>query len=62
MHYHPTDNQYTTLDQDGMLLIDSGGQYMDGTTDITRTFVLGHITDMQKKHFTICLLYTSRCV
>ena len=51
MHYHPTENQYTTLDQDGMLLIDSGGQYMDGTTDITRTFVLGHITDMQKKHF-----------
>ena len=55
MHYHPTENQYTTLDQDGMLLIDSGGQYMDGTTDITRTFVLGHITDMQKKHFTIVL-------
>lgn len=55
MHYHPTENQYTTLDQDGMLLIDSGGQYMDGTTDITRTFVLGHITDMQKKHFTMVL-------
>ena len=55
MHYHPTENQYTTIDQDGMLLIDSGGQYMDGTTDITRTFVLGHITDMQKKHFTMVL-------
>ena len=55
MHYHPTENQYTTLDQDGMLLLDSGGQYMDGTTDITRTFVLGHITDMQKKHFTMVL-------
>lgn len=55
MHYHPTEHQYTTIDQDGMLLIDSGGQYMDGTTDITRTFVLGHITDMQKKHFTMVL-------
>ena len=55
MHYHPTENQYTTIDQDGMLLIDSGGQYMDGTTDITRTFVLGHITDIQKKHFTMVL-------
>mgnify|MGYP002801583837 FL=1 len=55
MHYHPTSTQFTKIDQDGMLLIDSGGQYMDGTTDITRTFVLGHITDMQKKHFTMVL-------
>ncbi len=55
MHYHPTTQQFSSIDQDGMLLIDSGGQYMDGTTDITRTFVLGHITDIQKKHFTMVL-------
>lgn len=55
MHYHPTSTQFTKIDQDGMLLIDSGGQYMDGTTDITRTFVLGQITDIQKKHFTMVL-------
>lgn len=55
MHYHPTKEQYSPIDQDGMLLIDSGGQYMDGTTDITRTFVLGQITPIQKKHFTMVL-------
>ncbi|MFR5786286.1 MAG: M24 family metallopeptidase [Christensenellales bacterium] len=35
-----------------LLLIDSGGQYLEGTTDITRTFALGPVTDEQKKHFT----------
>lgn len=36
-----------------MLLVDSGGHYDTGTTDITRTFVLGPISDIQKKHFTM---------
>ena len=38
-----------------MLLVDSGGQYFDGTTDITRTFVLGSITEEEKKWFTLAL-------
>ena len=38
-----------------LLLIDSGGQYLEGTTDITRTFALGPVTDEQKKHFTAVL-------
>lgn len=37
----------------GVLLVDSGGQYYEGTTDITRTFVLGEISGEEKKHFTL---------
>ena len=54
MHYHPGAVD-VPLKQEGMLLVDSGGQYMDGTTDITRTFVLGPITDEAKKWFTKAL-------
>lgn len=53
MHYFPELNNSTI--SDGLLLIDSGGQYLEGTTDITRTFVLGSISDIQKKHFTAVL-------
>ena len=53
MHYSATpENQYS-VDKEGMLLIDSGGQYLDGTTDITRTFVLGELTEEQKRDFTL---------
>ena len=38
-----------------LLLIDSGGQYLTGTTDITRTFVLGEMTQEERKDFTIAL-------
>lgn len=55
MHYHPTEKVFSKLGQDGFLLIDSGGQYLDGTTDITRTFALGHVSNIQKKHFTMVL-------
>lgn len=55
MHYHPTQDNYSQIQSDGLLLIDSGGQYLDGTTDITRTYALGNITDIQKKHFTMVL-------
>ena len=40
---------------DGILLFDSGGQYLDGTTDITRTVALGKITDQQKRDYTLVL-------
>ncbi|QGY47430.1 M24 family metallopeptidase [Maribellus comscasis] len=43
------------LEQDGVLLFDSGGQYLQGTTDITRTVALGEITERQKKDFTLVL-------
>jgi len=55
MHYHATEDHYATIQNDGLLLIDSGGQYLDGTTDITRTYALGNISDIQKKHYTLVL-------
>lgn len=55
MHYHPTDQQYSTIEAKGLLLIDSGGQYLDGTTDITRTFVVGPLSEKEKRDFTIAL-------
>ena len=54
MHYHPGQKE-VPLAKEGMLLVDSGGQYLDGTTDITRTFVLGPITEEEKKWFTKAL-------
>ncbi len=55
MHYGPTSENNTTLDNKGVLLVDSGGQYKEGTTDITRTICLGPVTDEFKKHFTYVL-------
>ncbi len=53
MHYDPTPENHAVLAPEGMLLVDSGGQYMGGTTDITRTIVLGPISDEIKKHYTL---------
>ena len=55
MHYHPTEKQYSKVEASHLLLIDSGGQYLTGTTDITRTFVLGEMTQKERKDFTIAL-------
>ena len=55
MHYSSTEETNVELKPEGMLLVDSGGQYLDGTTDITRTFVLGSITEEEKKWFTLAL-------
>ncbi len=55
MHYSPSKENCTKLKNEGILLIDSGGQYLQGTTDITRTFALGKVDDIVKKHFTIVL-------
>ncbi|MCD8076919.1 MAG: aminopeptidase P family protein [Lachnospiraceae bacterium] len=52
MHYMATPETAAELAPEGFLLVDSGGQYLDGTTDITRTIVLGPLTDEQKQHFT----------
>ena len=52
MHYSATPESNTKLKPEGFLLVDSGGHYYEGTTDITRTFVLGPISDEMKQHFT----------
>ena len=52
MHYSASEASNYILKEEGMFLIDSGGQYYDGTTDITRTFVLGPISETEKTHFT----------
>ena len=53
MHYDPSPEKPVILKEEGMLLVDSGGQYMGGTTDITRTIVLGPVSDEIKKHYTL---------
>ncbi|MEG1134833.1 MAG: aminopeptidase P family protein, partial [Cellulosilyticaceae bacterium] len=52
MHYSASVESNYTLEQGGLFLIDSGGQYYDGTTDITRTFALGEVSEELKTHFT----------
>ena len=52
MHYSATPESNAELKPEGFLLVDSGGHYYEGTTDITRTFVLGPITDEMRTHFT----------
>lgn len=54
-HYKATDDSNSTLLQEGLLLVDSGGQYKDGTTDITRVVSLGNITDAERQDYTIVL-------
>lgn len=51
-HYAATPETDLTVEPRGFLLVDSGGHYLEGTTDITRTFVLGPITDAEKADFT----------
>lgn len=55
MHYSSTPETDVTLKPEGMLLVDSGGQYLEGTTDITRTFVLGKISEEEKHWFTLAM-------
>lgn len=52
MHYEATKDNCASLAPEGMLLVDSGGQYLGGTTDVTRTIVLGPVSDEIKKHYT----------
>ncbi len=53
MHYAPTAENHAVCKPEGMLLVDSGGQYLGGTTDVTRTIVLGPVTEEQKMHYTL---------
>lgn len=52
MHYSATPENHAVLAPEGMLLVDSGGQYLGGTTDVTRTIVLGPISDEIRMHYT----------
>lgn len=55
MHYAPTKENNACLKNEGILLVDSGGQYKEGTTDITRTICLGEVSGEIKKHYTTVL-------
>lgn len=54
-HYAPTEESNLAVKPRGFLLMDSGGQYYEGTTDITRTIAVGPLTDTEKKHFALVL-------
>lgn len=54
-HYKATEESNATLRAEGLLLVDSGGQYLDGTTDITRVVSLGNITEAEKEDYTLVL-------
>lgn len=55
VHYKATPETNATLKPKGFLLVDSGAQYLDGTTDITRTIALGQLTDEEKEDYTAVL-------
>jgi len=55
MHYSATEESAYKLEKEGILLVDSGGQYFDGTTDITRSIILGKISEEEKRDFTLVL-------
>ncbi len=53
MHYEPTPENHAVLKPEGLYLIDSGGQYLGGTTDVTRTIALGPLSDEVRLHYTM---------
>lgn len=53
MHYEATCESNKKLEAEGFLLVDSGGQYLGGTTDVTRTISLGKLTEEEKRDFTL---------
>ena len=55
IHYGATEESNAKIEASGLLLVDSGAQYLEGTTDITRTFAMGPVTEEEKSHFTTVL-------
>ena len=55
VHYEPTPESDIRLEPKRLLLVDSGAQYLDGTTDITRTIALGALTDLERRVYTLVL-------
>ena len=54
-HYRATPESHAVIEGDGLLLIDSGGQYLGGTTDITRVWPIGTVSEAQKRDYTLVL-------
>jgi Xaa-Pro aminopeptidase len=54
-HYHPTRRLNRRAEAGSLLLVDSGGQYLDGTTDVTRTVAMGEPSTEMARHFTLVL-------
>ena len=52
IHYHPTETKTSPITRDMVHLLDSGGQYLDGTTDVTRVFHFGKPSEEEKDSFT----------
>lgn len=55
-HYSATEESNIPLEPKGLYLVDSGGQYYEGTTDVTRTIAVGPLTDEEREHFTLVLM------
>lgn len=55
VHYSAEEESCAAIEPKGFLMVDSGGHYLEGSTDITRTFVMGEITDEMRDHFTLVL-------
>ena len=53
IHYEPSKEHERVIEKKGMFMVDSGGQYRGGTTDVTRTVVMGKLTDEEKEAFTL---------
>ncbi len=56
IHYQATPESNIRLEPRGFIVVDSGGQYLDGTTDITRTIALGELTDTQREYYTYVMM------
>ena len=64
VHYEATPDTDAPLEPRGLLLVDTGAQYLDGTTDITRTLALGPVSDEERRVYTLVLkghIALSRC-
>lgn len=55
VHYSATPENCAQIKPEGLLMVDSGGHYLEGSTDITRTFALGPLSEEMKRHFTLVL-------
>ncbi|MBP5295655.1 MAG: aminopeptidase P family protein [Lachnospiraceae bacterium] len=55
VHYEPTEESDTPVEAKGFLLVDSGGHYLEGTTDVTRTISCGPLSEKEKEYFTLVL-------
>ncbi len=56
VHYHANRDRCSDLEPKGLYLVDSGGQYLEGTTDVTRTMSLGPVTDQEREHYTLTVM------